>query len=441
VLHSIPGVPRRTALLSAMVVLVSITSGAQAPSLLTTAGPFDERRETLRLDSGATVSLRVLLQPDHAAHASRIVDAARVSLNQYSEWFSPYPYDRLTIVDQKFQVPFPDQLEAATVAIRARWLEPERSMRLDAQVARGIATLWWGNAILVQDQFLADGLAEYAQSRIVERLFDERHRRVNYSLAEIRVFGGLAPWAVRALRLDRQTTGISRAEFRKEPALDLRERDPRQRAARAGKTAAALVTLERYLGWPALQRGLSAAAKTYAGKPMPAAAFASTVGAAADRDLAWFFDQAFSSRAVYDYAIDGVTSSLERDSKCGASSCYRSTVVLGRHGAATFTGTSKPSIGEYESGRALTVEVTFADGEKMIEYWDGRATSRTLEFQSPSALVSARIDPARTLMLDLYAINNVVVLTPPPGRPPSLPWAARWTIWLQDAMQTASFFF
>jgi hypothetical protein len=414
--------------------------GGRAQSSLQAEGPFVERRETLHLDSGGTLTLRLLLQPDHVAHAPRIIEAARESLNQYSEWFSPYPHNLLTIVDRRWQSTNEDPVEVGAVPIRAHWLQPERSLTLEADVARGIARQWWGGVVQVEDRFLADGLAEYAQSRIVERIFDRRLQRMNYSLAEVRVFGGFVPWAIRTLRLDRQTLGIGRPAFRNDPAVDLRDARRSVRPAQAAKTAAALVTLERYLGWPALQRGLAATARTFAGKPMPMKAFASTMGDAADRDLSWFFDQVFSSRAVFDYSVDGLTNSPEADSRCGASSCYRSTVMLGRKGAAMFTGTSTPPVGDFESGRALSIEVTFADGQKIVDYWDGRASSKTLEYQSPSPVVSARIDPGRTLLLDVNALNNVLA-SPPASKRATLPWAVRWTTWLEDAMQTAAFFF
>jgi hypothetical protein len=114
--------------------------------------------------------------------------------------------------------------------------------------------------------------------------------------------------------------------------------------------------------------------------------------------------------------------------------------MLGRKGAAQFTGTSTAPVGDFESGRALQIEVRFADGQTLIESWDGRASSKTLEYQSASPVVSARIDPGRTLLLDLNVLNNVLT-TPPSSKRTTLPWAVRWTTWLEDAMQTAAFFF
>lgn len=399
-----------------------------------------ERASQIELTTGGPITLRLSLQPDHLSHAGRIEDAAREALNQYAEWFGPYPGDTLTIVDSAWRSPVVDTVSAGVVPIQARWLQPERSLTLEAQVARGIARQWWGVAVTVEDRFLADGLAEYLQGRTLERIFDRRHLRVNYSLTEVRVFNGLVPWAIRALRTDRETSGAGRAAWRAQPHVDLRSVDEAARPAQAAKVASALLTLERYIGWPAVHRGLRAAARRFAGGSMSATEFASTMSDATQRDLSWFFHEAFDRQAAFDFGIDALSSVPEASESCGTGTCYKTSVVLARYGEAMFTGTALPPVGEYESGRALTVVVTFADGQRSVEHWDGRATSRTLVYYAPAPAVSARIDPGRILMLDLRAINNLRSLPPEPVTA-VLPWSVRWTTWLQDVLLSAAFFF
>jgi len=403
-------------------------------------GAFVERRFPLALTSGARCELRLWLQRDHVQHAERIADAAREALEQYGAWFSPYPYDQLTIVDVPWRSPNEDRRIPGVVTIRARWLQPERSLTLEAQVAGGIARQWWGALVAMPDRYLADGLAEYAQSRTLERIFDRRHQRINYSLLETRWFGGLVPWAIRAARLDRQTSGLNRAAFRRLPGVDLQDGSAAARPAQAAKSAAAIITLERYLGWPALQRGLSAAARRYAGQTMTTAMFVETLGDATDRDLSWFADQAFAPSSTYDYAVAGLTSVADETGACGAGPCYRTTVVLRRLGEAVFSGTSLPPVGPYESGRALEVEVRFADGQRSDDHWDGRADEKTLVYHGPAPAIWARIDPARTLLLDINRLNNARTLTPP-SPAATLPWSVRWTTWLQDLLLSSAFFF
>lgn len=425
---------------SAQIATPTLDPSAADKVRATLGGAWVERQFPLTLASGATCELRVWLQPDHAAHADRIADAAREALDQYSAWFTPYPYARLTIIDVPWQSPESEQATAGVVLIRARWLQPERSLTLEAQVARGIARQWWGTLVAMPDRYLADGLAEYAQSRTVERIFDRRHQRLNYSLLETRWFGGLVPWAIRAARLDRQTTGINRPALRRDPAVDLHDSSPAARPAQMAKSAAAITTLERYLGWPALQRGLSAAARRYAGQTMTATKFFETLGDAADRDLSWFVDQTFEKSSTYDYAVVDLTSVADATGTCGTGPCYRTTVVLKRLGDAVFAGTSLPPVGPFESGRAVEIEVRFADGQVSEDHWDGRAAEKTLVFHGPAPATWARIDPANTLLLDANRLNNSRSLLPASSAL-TLPWTIRWTTWLQDLLLASAAFF
>ena len=384
----------------------------------------------------AAISLR--LDPDHRRHEARIRDAAAEAVSQYSEWFGPAPFDRLEVSTTAASAqPSSDARGQATIP--AHWLQPERSLTLEAGVARAVAKQWWGVSVAIPAQFLSDGIAEYAQSRTLERIYDRRHQRLAYSTYEARYFGGLLPWAIRALRLDRQTAGIDRATYRRHHDVDLRDNDPPLRAARAAKVAAALLTLEHYIGWPALQRGFSLATERYRGRSMSPEDFGRTVSDASDRDLSWFFNPLFNDASRWDYAVASVATEPRRES-CGSGPCIRSTVIVERRGNAVFSGTAHPPTEGFESGRAIEIEIDFADGQKVTERWDGRAASKTIVFDGPSPVTRASIDPRDVLVLDLTRLNNTSVIAPVDSSGLST-WSARWTVWLQDLLVTHAFFY
>ena len=387
----------------------------------------------------APADITVNLDADHRRHEARIRDAAAEAISQYSEWFGPAPFERLTVSTIAAGTELPPEV-AGQATITAHWLQPERSLTLEAAVARAVAKQWWGVSIAIPAQFLADGIAEYAQSRTLERIYDRRHQRLAYSTYEARYFGGLVPWAIRALRLDRQTAGIGRATYRRHHDVDLRDSDPSLRDARSAKVAAALLTLERYIGWPALQRGLSLATERYRGRAMSTDDFARTIGDASDRDLSWFFNPLFNDASRWDYSVASVTTEPRRDTPCGAGPCIRSTVIVERLGNAMFSGTAHPPTGEFESGRAMEIEIDFADGQKVTERWDGRAASRTIVFDGPSPVTRAAIDPRDVLALDLSRLNNARA-TAAIDRSALMTWSARWTVWLQDLLLTHAFFY
>ena len=108
-------------------------------------------------------------------------------------------------------------------------------------------------------------------------------------------------------------------------------------------------------------------------------------------------------------------------------------MVARRFGDAQFTGASAAPIGPFESGRGITLRVTFEDGQQRTDYWDGRNREKTFHYRSPARAVSAAVDPDRTLLLDLKQTNNSMTLDPRASVAASR-WAARWLAWLENAL-------
>ena len=380
------------------------------------------------------------LHADHQRLAARLQAAADDILAQYTEWFGAPPADRLVIDTVPYQqARTPDQPGHAVVPLH--WLQPDRSMLMEADLARALARQWWGVAVQVPDQFLADGLVEYAQARAVERIYDRRHQRVAYTTYEARYFGGLLPWAIRALRLERPTAGVNRGAYRRVPDIDVRSTDPAFAPARAAKVATALVTLERYIGWPALQRGLALAASWHRGRTMTAADFARTMSDASERDLSWFFDPLFNGPTRWGYAVESIAAEVQPNTRCGDVPCVRSTVVVRRDGNTPFPGTSHAPVGDFESGRAVELAFEFVNGETVEQRWDGRAEARTFVFDAPVPIVRASVDPRHVLMMDLRPADNRRSTQPEPADIGVVSWSARWTIWLQDLLMTHAFLY
>jgi hypothetical protein len=141
----------------------------------------------------------------------------------------------------------------------------------------------------------------------------------------------------------------------------------------------------------------------------------------------------FGGTAAFDYAVAAVSSAPSPGGD------FETTVTVARLGDGLFTGTSAPRVGPFESGRGLAFAVQFADGERIVDRWDGRDATRTFVYRSRAAAVSATIDPERTLMLDVNRTNNSRTLAPQSGTAATR-WAGRWMVWLEHALLTYAFF-
>ncbi|MGH9201539.1 MAG: hypothetical protein ACRD2A_09910, partial [Vicinamibacterales bacterium] len=179
------------------------------------------------------------------------------------------------------------------------------------------------------------------------------------------------------------------------------------------------------------QGALRALAGQAARGPMTRLEIEDAIAAALGQDLSWFFAPAFDAATHFNYAIRSVETAPS--STCANGPCLRTKVNVVRSGNGTFTGSAQSGDSTFDSGDAMTLQVRFADGQSLTTRWDGRADSRTFEFDSNAAAVAACLDPDRVLLLDENYLDNVAPIDDR-TEVPLRKWVAYWVVWLQGAM-------
>jgi hypothetical protein len=161
------------------------------------------------------------------------------------------------------------------------------------------------------------------------------------------------------------------------------------------------------------------------------------------RDLGWFFDQTLRSPVKLDYAVSELSSREVNeplglfnekgagpvaDGKAGKGAktaakpkAYRNVVIVARYGEWVFP---------------QEVLVTFADGRKVRESWDGKDRWKRFVYEGPVKVVSAEIDPDRKLVLDVNYLNNSRTLEP--DRKPVRKASLGLLRWLQGLLSLVS---
>jgi hypothetical protein len=228
-----------------------------------------------------------------------------------------------------------------------------------------------------------NGAAIYLQSRIDEQRFERQFHIKGYRHDSVCFFGCRVPWSFRSLPLSRSTAVTDRV-------------------------ARVFASLERELGWPTLHGALSVAAS--GGNPDPVAAMSDATG----RNLAPAFAAASGGE------IDHAVTSFSTSAAACATPCFHTQVSMASTGAVPFP---------------LQLRVSFADGNEIETSWQGQDR---LAFESAAPAVAVRLDPGRVWLLDGNPFNNARV-EPRPTNAPIAKWAARWMMWLQDAMLTQTF--
>ncbi len=365
------------------------------------------------------VDLRLILQPEHADQAERYFLATKATLRSYGEWFGPYPYGHLTIVDPAWQSGAGGMEYPTLFTGGSRWLAPASTTMPEGVTVHECGHQFWYGLVgnnEFEHAWMDEGLNTYATGRAIEESFSP-------NFDSTRFFGGFIPWVFHDVPSVREIDSDRLAGYRMAATSDVpstpswRYNPATGRALTYNKTALWLHTLERYLGWRRLQRGMSIFfARSVFKHPQPEDFFAA-INEAAGRDMTWYFDQAYRSSNAFDYAVGGLTSRMDGQTA-------HTEVTVQRRGEAVFP---------------VDVEVTFADGSRAREHWDGRDRWKLFVWDRPAAAVSAEVDPDHVLLLDINRTNNSRTLAPQAAKA-ARQWAGRWLVWFQDLVMTYAFY-
>jgi hypothetical protein len=385
----------------------------------TTSPDYVERKARFNHPQLPAVDMRLLLQPEHEGQAERHFDATRATLKYYGEWFGPYPYGHITIVDPAYQsgaggMEYPTLFTAGT-----RWLAPSDVATPEGVTVHEAGHQFWYGIVgnnEFEDAWMDEGFNTFSTARTIAQA-----HRPNY--LAVRYFGGFVPWVFTDIPLARETEGNRLHGYRHDAKTDeqstptYRYYPPTSGSITYNKTALWLNTLERWIGWPALQRIMSTHFERWKFKhPRPQDFFDVTTDVLG-RNIGWYFDQVYRSSNVFDYGVQDLSSSRERDQ-------YRTTVVVRRYGEATFP---------------VDVLVTFKNGERVTERWDGRDRWKEYSYEKPWPALAAEVDPNRVLLLDVDVTNNSRTLEPK-NSAAAAKWSLKWMVWLQDHLLSWAFF-
>ena len=385
--------------------------------------------------------MRLLLQPEHAAQAERHFEATRTTLRFYGEWFGAYPYPNITIVDPAWQsgtggMEYPTFFTAGT-----RWLAPADVTTPEGVTVHEAGHQFWyalvGNNEF-EDAWLDEGFNTFSTARAIAA-----NPKLQTNYYSRRYFGGFIPWVFRDITLSREVSGNGLSGYRSVAKSDMQSTPSFRYFPATGsgltydKTALWLNTLERYLGWPVMQRVMSTFFDRWKFRHPKPQDFFAVVNEVSGRDMTWFFDEVYRSSNVFDYGVESVRSEpargqgfvdrngkIEFDTDGGLAGRTRSTIIVRRYGEAIFP---------------VDVLITFNSGEQVRERWDGRNRWVSYVYERATGIDNVVVDPDRVLLLDTNRANNSYT-TKPSADAAAQKWMLKWMVWLQDALTTYGFF-
>jgi hypothetical protein len=378
-----------------------------------TSRSWVERRARVDRAAGPPVDVHLFLQPEHALQGDRLLAAIEAVLPGRGVPWVSYPYQDLAVVDLPWRHPLRGAVLPTLLALSLRWIEPRYASDTEIDVARLLAEHEWRTTIEANAgdwPWFSLALENETANRLARPIVAAQ---LNSTLARpflvARFFGGFVPYLVRSVRVDRPV------EVGTPDEVDARAE------------VRWVETLERYLGWPTFEAIVATLFEKFEFAAAGPDEFVATAESVSGRDLNWLFNQLGPGVRRFDYAIDRVDSRRDADGR------YLLDVVVTRRGDGIFSGTSKPRVGPYESGRGVEIAVEFADGESRSEHWDGRDVQKTFSYNSVAPIDRVIVDPNETLQLDVNRTNNSWTRQPRTATAATR-WTLRWLTWIEDLL-------
>jgi len=354
-----------------------------------TADPNFVEKDTEFDGSVGPVKIRLLTYNSHHSSWQRYIDITRHTMGRFDEWYGPYPYAQITVVDPPHGAFEAGGMEYPTfITGGTTWWVPKGLLLPELVTEHEFGHQYWYGMVATnefENAWLDEGINSYTEVKVMDSLFGRNTSILNLLGAQ-----------------------LGEREEQRLSYLGSPDRDPISKASYTdmsmqtygdityGKTATMLVTLEEALGENTLRKALHNYFIKYRFTHPTQEDFLRTVNETAGQDLGWYWNQAVYDTQVMDYEVLRAGSNpvnwAEKNlaEKKGVTE-YETQVLLHRKGDFVFP---------------VDAEIKFDNGEAVHEQWDGRDRWIRYVYRKKAKLLSAQIDPDYHVTMDRDYLNN-----------------------------------
>ncbi|MDH7492780.1 MAG: M1 family metallopeptidase [Candidatus Saccharicenans sp.] len=365
------------------------------------------------------VRMILLIEKQHQKQADRHFRALRAALKYYGLWYGPYPYETITMVDPPFRtgsggMEYPTLFTAGTsVILEKDVLSPEGV--IIHEFGHGY---WYG--LVANNEFeeawLDEGINTYSTGKVSEVAYGPGRLPFRFNglpLNWLIRFPAVYDWQLGRVmsgpvsKLDPIATESWKFYNSMSYSLNVYYR-----------AATCLYTLERYLGEKTWARIMRTYHQRYRFRHPRTGDFIRVVNEVSGQDLTWFFNEFFFQAKEFDYAIGSVETAVKPEKYRGLfddlpttnsvttekkekkpdqkkEKIYQTTISLRRLGEARLG-----------PGLKLKLRVEFEDGAVEWREWDGQSRWARFDFERPSLVKTAVLDPEAIWLVDTNLANN-----------------------------------
>jgi len=367
------------------------------------------------------VKIRLLTYDSNRSSWQRYIDVMQGTMKRYDEWYGPYPYAQITVVDPPHGAQEAGGMEYPTffTGDTLWWAPKGQKLFPEGVTEHEFGHQYWYGMVATnefENGWLDEGINSYTEVKVLDSLYGKNTSLLNWMGAQM---------------------GVAAEE--RNFYLGVAETDPLARPSYQdmnlgayggityGKTATMLLTLENVVGEQVLQKALHTYFMKYRFTHPTQEDFLRTVNEVAGEDLGWYWQQAVYGTQVLDYRVRKAESMrvdwANRDApeEKKGETLYETDILLQRLGDFILP---------------VTAEIKFDNGETIRERWVGVDRWKRFVYFKKAKVLSVEIDPGHQITMDRYYLNNSIATEPQNGATVKI--ATYWTFLTQFLAQMLS---
>ena len=335
------------------------------------------------------VKIRLLSYDSHEREWQPYMTCVKDSMKKFDDWYGPYPYAQLTVVDPPHGATEAGGMEYPTfITGDSGWYIPKGVHLIDLVTEHEFGHQYWYGMVATnefENGWLDEGINSYTEVKVIDSFYGPDVSVINW-------LGGQ----------------LGERELQRMGYLGSPDIDPLSKMSfqdmsigtygdiTYGKTATMLITLEKIIGEQTLQRAIHTYFMRYRFTHPTQEDFMKTINEVAGQDLSWYWNQAVYGTQVMDYEVLRADSNPvnwwdENLKEKKGETEYETQVILHRKGDFVFP---------------VEAVVKFDNGDSTIERWDGKDRWVRYVYRKKAQVESVQIDPTYQAPMDRDYVNN-----------------------------------
>ncbi len=335
------------------------------------------------------VKIRLLSYDSHERQWQPYLTCVKDSMKRFDEWYGPYPYAQLTVVDPPHGAGEAGGMEYPTfITGDSAWYIPKGIHLIDLVTEHEFGHQYWYGMVATnefENAWMDEGINSYTEVKVIDSFYGPDASILNWMGAQL----GEREYQRFSYLSDPDIDPLYRHSYRDMSMGDYG-------SISYGKTATMLISLEKIVGEQTMRNAMHTYFMRYRFTHPTQEDFMKTVNEVAGQDLSWYWNQALYGTQVLDYEV------LRADSnpvnwfdpnlkeKQGETE-YETQVILHRKGDFVFP---------------VEAVVKFDNGDTTYERWDGKDRWVRYVYRKKAQVESVQIDPDYQVTLDSDYLNN-----------------------------------